>query len=491
MTETPDTPRVRFAPSPTGFLHVGGARTALFNWLYARKAGGVFVLRIEDTDRERSSDEMTRAILDGMNWLGLEWDEGPFHQADGISRHQTDARRLLEMGAAYRCFCTAGELERRREAAGMGEEGFRYDRCCLPIPADASERRAADGEPFTIRFRVPDGETAWDDLVHGSSGFRNRDIEDFIIVRSDGTPTYNLAVVSDDIEMRITHVIRGDDHLANTAKQILLYRALDAPIPAFAHLPMILGPDGKRLSKRHGATAVGQYAEQGILPDALVNFLALLGWNPGDEEEIMPPAELISRFSIGRVNKKSAIFDRDKLEWMNGQYLIRTPADELLPRVAPLLIAEGLATEQEIKERHDWFVELIDLLKVRSRHLGDIIPQARPFLDLEVEYDPKAVAKHWRDAEEIIRRLGMVRESLGEAEPWEPAAIEAALRGIAERLGIGFGKVVHPLRLALTGSSASPGIDRVVAMLGRALVLRRIDAACSTLSVKASAEDKS
>ena len=244
-------PRVRFAPSPTGYLHVGGARTALFNWLYARGQGGVFVLRIEDTDRERSSDEMTQAILDGMTWLGLDWDEGPFHQADGFDRHRADVQKIVDAGSAYRCFCSPAELQAKRDA--LGDE-YRYDRACANLdPADV-ERRLAEEQPFTVRFRVPEGTTGWDDVVHGETRFRNEDIDDFIILRSDGTPIYNLAVVSDDIEMRITHVLRGDDHLSNTPKQILLYRALGAEVPTFGHLPMILGPDGKRLSKRHGAT---------------------------------------------------------------------------------------------------------------------------------------------------------------------------------------------------------------------------------------------
>ena len=294
---TSDSPRVRFAPSPTGFLHVGGARTALFNWLYAQQMGGVFVLRIEDTDRERSSAEMTQAILDGLQWLGLGWDEGPFHQADGAERHRADVDRLLSGGAAYRCFCTAEELEARRDAAGKeAEEAFRYDRTCVALEPGESRRRAEAGESFSVRFLIPEGTTEWDDLVHGATRFRNADIEDFVILRTDGTPTYNLAVVSDDLAMGITHVIRGDDHLSNTPKQILLYEALRAPTPTFGHLPMILGPDGKRLSKRHGATAVGEYAGKGILSQALVNFLALLGWNPGDEREIMTLPELISAF---------------------------------------------------------------------------------------------------------------------------------------------------------------------------------------------------
>ncbi|CAN5693436.1 glutamate--tRNA ligase [soil metagenome] len=471
-------PRLRFAPSPTGYLHVGGARTALFNWLLARKLGGTFVLRIEDTDRTRSSDEMTQAILDGMTWLGLDWDEGPLHQADGFERHRQEAIQLLERAAAYRCFCTTEELQAKRDAL---KEEYRYDRICEKVMPEEAARRAAAGEPFTIRFRVPEGTTEWDDQVHGATRFKNADIEDFIILRTDGTPIYNLAVVSDDIEMRITHVIRGDDHLSNTPKQILLYEALGAPVPIFAHLPMILGPDGKRLSKRHGATAVGEYEGLGILPRSLVNFLALLGWNPGDETEIMLADELISRFSIERVNRKSAVFDHEKLEWMNGQHISRMPATELVPLVQPLLLDAGLLSEADFTDRHDWLCGLIDMLKVRARVPASIVEQAGSYLAPELEYEEEAVGKHWKDREETIARLEAVRAALESIENWSPEAVETALRDAAERLGIGFGKIVHPLRLALTGTTVSPGIDEVVAHMGTTLVAHRLDQAIAFL----------
>jgi glutamyl-tRNA synthetase len=471
------TPRLRFAPSPTGYLHVGGARTALFNWLYARQTGGVFVLRIEDTDRERSSDEMSRAILEGMTWLGLDWDEGPVHQADGVSAHRDAAFRLLSEGKAYRDFLSLEELQRRRAEAESSGQSYRYVRAWSELPSEESERRAAAGEPFAIRFRVPEGVAQWDDIVHGPTRFQNEDIEDFIILRTDGTPIYNLAVVCDDIDMRITHVLRGDDHLSNTPRQILLYQALGAPVPVFGHLPMILGPDGKRLSKRHGATAVGEYQEQGILPQALVNFLALLGWSPGDDREIMPREELIAAFSLERILKKSSVFDPEKLEWMNGQYLALTPAAEVFDIVAPELIEAGLATQEDLVDRHDWFLQLIELLKIRSRRIGDIVPQARVFLEPLPGYDADAVAKHWKDPEEIRSRLDALAAALTEVEPWEPAAIEAALRATSETLGVGFGKLAQPLRIALTGGTASPGIDQVVVLLGRNEVGRRIGTA--------------
>jgi glutamyl-tRNA synthetase len=472
-----DQVRVRFAPSPTGYLHVGGARTALFNWLYARKVGGVFVLRIEDTDRERSTDESTRTILDGMTWLGLSWDEGPVHQADGLPRHRADVERMLAAGKAYRCFCTPEELAAKREA--MGKE-YRYDRTCAFIPQGESDDRAAAGEPFTVRFRVPEGTTEWDDVVHGVTTFDNASIEDFVVLRTDGTPIYNLAVVSDDIDMRITHVVRGDDHIANTPKQILLYQALGAPVPVFGHLPMILGEDGRKLSKRHGATAVGDYAQMGILPEALFNFLALLGWNPGDEREVMEKDELVQAFSLERINKKAAVFDTEKLLWMNGQYLAKKSAEELLPLVAPQLVEEGLVPQAEVDARSPRVLALVDALKVRSRSTLELAPQAKPLLADTVEYDEAAVAKHWKDPA-TAERLRAVRDLLATLDPWTPEAIEPALRQAAENAGVGFGKVAQPLRVALTGSAASPGIDQVLWIMGRERALGRIDAALGRL----------
>jgi glutamyl-tRNA synthetase len=475
--------RVRFAPSPTGYLHVGGARTALFNWLFARHHGGVFVLRIEDTDRDRSSEAMVQAIVDGMKWLGLDWDEGPVHQADGLDRHRRDALRLLEEGRAYRCFCAPDLLAAQRRAAEERKEGYRYDRhCTLRLPPGEADARAAAGEPFTIRFAVPEGETVWDDAVHERTRFDNADIEDFIILRTDGTPIYNLAVVSDDHEMAITHVIRGDDHMSNTPKQILLYQALGWALPRFGHLPMILGPDGKRLSKRHGATAVGQYREEGILPRALVNFLALLGWSPGDDTEVMTLDELIRRFSLEGVNKKGSVFDGEKLEWLNGQYLHEMPTEELEPLATDRLVAAGLATPEDLAARRDWLHRLLDLVKVRSRTLVELVALARPFLVDEVEPDEAAVQKHWgKRPDDVAAYLRRVHERLAGVDRWEEQALEDALRGLAEDLGVGAGKLIHPLRVAVTGTAASPGIFDVLVLLGRERTLQRLAKGLATV----------
>ncbi|HEX5408670.1 MAG TPA: glutamate--tRNA ligase [Gemmatimonadaceae bacterium] len=475
------TPRVRFAPSPTGFLHVGGARTALFNWLYARKFGGQFLLRIEDTDRARSTAESTRAIFEGLEWLGLDWDEEVVYQARGLERHQDDARHLLETGAAYRCFCTAAELGEQRRAADARKESFKYDRRCDHLDPDTVARRLAAGDPFVVRFRIPPGTTGWDDVVHGSIEFPNKDIEDFVILRSDGTPIYNMAVVSDDIAMRVTLVMRGDDHISNTPKQILLYRALGHEPPGFAHVPMIHGLDGKKLSKRHGATAVADYRNEGILPEAMVNFLALLGWSPGGDREVMTLTEMVELFSVEGLQKKAAIFDPKKLEWMNGQHLSLKPAAALEPLVTPDLEGAGLATAQELAARHDWYLSLIDLLKVRARTVHDIVRQAGPYFLTTIEYDSEAEAKVWKDRSGSAELLRAVGEQLAQCSTWEPAALEEALRRLAESRGVAAGKLFQPLRLALTGMSVSPGIFDVLMAMGRQRSLERVDDAVARL----------
>jgi glutamyl-tRNA synthetase len=463
---------------------VGSARTALLNWLWVRKYGGQFLLRVEDTDRARSTDASTRAIFEGLEWLGLLWEEDVVFQGANLARHQADARRLLDQGAAYRCFCTTAELDERRKAAEAKGEAFRYDgRCARRSPEDV-ERLVASGTPFSIRFRVPEGETSWTDLVHGEITFANKDIGegDFIILRSDATPIYNLAVVSDDIAMRITLVMRGDDHISNTPKQILLYHALGAPTPEFAHLPMIHGMDGKKLSKRHGATAVGDYQHQGILPQAMLNFLALLGWSPGENVEVMTVPEMVERFSKDGLSKKAAIFDMQKLEWMNGQHMAAMPAEALAPYATRAIVAAGLATESELAARREWFLTLLDLLKVRTRTLDELARQATPYLRQQIEYDPDAVAKQWKDRAGTRTLLAAVRDSLASTEPWEPEVMEANLRGLAERLSTGAGKLFQPLRVALTGSAASPGIFDVLKLLGRERSLERIDAAVSYIT---------
>jgi glutamyl-tRNA synthetase len=482
MTDT-TTPRLRFAPSPTGYLHVGGARTALLNWLYARKFGGEFLLRIEDTDKARSTDASTRAIFEGLEWLGLDWDGNVVYQGANLDRHRADGEKLLANGAAYRCFCTAAELDERRREAEARKEAFKYDRRCDRLSTDEIQTRISAGDPFVVRFRVPEGTTEWNDLVHERIAFPNKDIEDFVILRSDGTPIYNHAVVSDDIAMGINLVMRGDDHISNTPKQILLYRALGAELPTFAHVPMIHGLDGKKLSKRHGATAVGDYQHQGILPGAMLNFLALLGWSPGGDRELMTRDEMVQLFNVDGLQKKAAIFDPKKLEWMNGQHLSMIPLEQLEPRVTPLMVSAGLATEADLKGKRDWYFRLLDLLRVRSRTLDDIVRQAGPYFLEDIEYDPTAVAKNWKDPAEAADLLRATRQALADVPAWEAEPLEASLRALAEQRGISGGKVFQPLRVALTGLPVSPGIFEMLLQMGRELALRRIDKAITRLGV--------
>lgn len=476
--------RVRFAPSPTGYLHVGGARTALFNWLLARKHGGQFLLRIEDTDKARSTDDSTRAIFEGMTWLGLDWDEDVVYQGANLLRHQADAYRLLETGHAYRDFTSPAQLEAWRAEAEAAKLPFKVDRAKVILPRDVEAAKLAAGEPFAIRFKVPDGTTEWMDLVHGRIAFPNKDIEDFVILRSDGTPLYNHAVVSDDIAMGVTLVMRGDDHISNTPKQILIYEALGARLPVFGHLPMIHGTDGKKLSKRHGATAVADWQHQGILPSAMVNFLALLGWSPGGDLEVMLRDELIGRFDPDGLLKKAAVFDPKKLEWMNGQHLSRLPIAEVEPPVTRGIVAAGFASEAELAARRDWYHRLLDLLRVRARTVDDIVRQAEPYLRAEIAVPDDLWAGLAKDAEATRSALTAARGALvalPDAQWHDGAAMEAALRTAAEGIGLAAGKLFTPLRTVLTGSKVSPGITDVVAMLGRDRSLARVDAALARL----------
>jgi glutamyl-tRNA synthetase len=475
--------RLRFAPSPTGYLHVGGARTALFNWLYCKHYGGQFLLRIEDTDKARSTDESTRAIFDGMKWLGLLWDEEVVYQGANLPRHQADAKRLLDSGKAYRCFCTPAELDEQRKAAEARGEAFKYDRRCDRLSSDEVARRVAAGMPFVIRFRMPEGQTSWDDMVKGTVTFPNQDIGegDFIILRSDGTPIYNLAVVSDDIAMGITLVMRGDDHVSNTPKQILLYQALDASLPQFAHLPNIHGSDGRKLSKRRGAVAVSDYQDMGILPQAMLNFIALLGWSPGNDIEIMSVEQMIDLFSVDRLSKNAAVFDMKKLEWMNGQHLAVMPAKEIRPLFLRALagseFSQKIGVVAESDERGARLDALIDVLKVRSRTMHDMVRQAAPFLSETIEYEADATAKAWKDGAATVALLESMRAALSEVNEWREPELDAALRALAEQKQLSAGKLFAPLRVALTGLSASPGIFDVLVLLGRERSLERIVAA--------------
>ena len=476
--------RVRFAPSPTGYLHVGGARTALFNWLYVRRFGGQFLLRVEDTDKARSTDESTRAIFEGLEWLGLAWDEPVVYQGANLERHRADVKQLLDAGLAYRDFTPQAVLDERRAAAQARGETYKYKREWAELPLHEEQERLEREDPYVVRFRVPEetGVTEWDDLVHERIAFPNKDVDDFVILRSDRTPIYNFAVVSDDIAMGVTLVMRGDDHISNTPKQIMLYRALGKELPRFAHLPMIHGLDGKKLSKRHGATAVGDYQHEGLLPQAMLNFLALLGWSPGGDREVMSLAEMTELFAPEGLQRKAAIFDPKKLEWMNGQHMSMMPLADLEPVVTRAIVAAGLATADELAERHDWYLQLVDLLRVRARVVDDIVRQAAPYFADEIAYDPEAVAKQWKDRAASLSILSSTRDTLSAAPSWDAATLEAELRGLAERHGISGGKLFQPLRVALTGLTVSPGIFDVLVMQGRDRAIGRLERAIEYIS---------
>src|SRR5471032_625319 len=474
-------PRVRFAPSPTGYLHVGGARTALFNWLFARRLGGIFVLRIEDTDTERSSDEMVDGILDGLRWLGLDCDEGPkigrpygpYFQSERIDRHRAMADGLVAQGRAYYCYCTAEDLSAKRAAGEAASGGWVYDRTCLALSAGDIAARERAGQPRAIRFKVPPGATRFDDLVHGPIEFDSANIEDFVIVRSDGNPTYQLSVVSDDVEMKITHVVRGDDHISNTPKQILLYQAVGADVPRFAHVPLILGPDKKRLSKRHGATSVTEYARQGYLPEAMFNFLSLLGWSPGGNQEVFSRDELVNAFTLEGISGGNAVFNTEKLDWFNQQHISRLAPDELAVRVKPWLEAAGLWHDDYLGDRHAWFFAVLELLRPRAKRLDDFAVQGALFFSDTIDYDAAAVDKHLR-APGMRAHLTAIDASLAALETFDPASTEAALRALADARGVKAGMLIHAVRVAVTGKTVSPGLFEVLALLGRRRVHARL-----------------
>jgi glutamyl-tRNA synthetase len=470
------TPRVRFAPSPTGYLHVGGARTALFNWLFARHTGGTLILRIEDTDFERSSEAMVEGILEGMRWLGLNWDEGPFYQSRRLALYQETAAKILASGQAYYCFCTKEELEQRRAEATAAGRPPMYDRRCRAISRNAAAVRVAAGEGAALRFAVPEGgATSFDDAVFGKVEFANSEIEDFVLLRSDGIPTYHLSVVADDVDMRLTHIIRGADHISNTPKQVLQYRALGEELPVFAHVPLILGPDKTRLSKRHGATSVISYKQMGIVPEAFRNFLALLGWTTGGlkdaqgkDREIFGSDELIELFSLGGISKSNAVFDNDKLAWFNTEYIRAYPAELLLPLIEEEWSAVGFVPTRTVEEIR----AAIELLKPRARSLKDFATAFRAYFADEYEIDPAAREKFLTgDVPALLSELGVRYEA---AEEFSEASTEAALRGFAEEKGLKAGVLINGARVALTGQGVAPSLFAVMVGLGQRRVVERL-----------------
>lgn len=465
--------RVRFAPSPTGFLHIGAARTALFNWLYARQNKGEMVLRIEDTDRKRSSEEMSRAILDGLKWLGIDWDVGPVYQSQRMPLYRKRAQELLEGGWAYHCYCSPEEIHQRLNESPDGGRSWIYDRRCLNLSSEEKMRFKKEDRPSALRFRVPDIELRYRDLIHGDIQVQSRTLEDFVLLRRDGLPTYHLTAVVDDIEMAITHVIRGDDHISNTPKQILLYRAFGAPPPKFAHLALILGPDKKKLSKRHGVTSILQFKNDGYLPLALMNFLSQMSWSPGESQALFSPEELIHRFSLKKLSKGSPVYDKKKLDWLNGRLISQMSENELFPLVKKRLNADGLWESALDGEKKAWVLKVIGLLKQRNRSIADFSARMKPFLSDDYEFDRKGVEKHLNE-KALNSLMPLIAEDFQKMDDFSAENIEIVLRKRAENEGIKAALLIHSIRMLVLGMPVSPGIFDVLELVGKDKTIERI-----------------
>jgi glutamyl-tRNA synthetase len=458
--------RTRFAPSPTGYLHIGGTRTALFNYLFARHCGGKFILRIEDTDRERSTPEAIKAILEAMNWLQLDYDEGPFYQTERFSLYREKIQQLLANGKAYPCICTQEELEAKRQLAQKEKRKPAYDGTCRP--SDGTIPSLPTDKPYTVRFRSPrEGTTVVEDAVKGNVVFDNRELDDLIIARSDGTPTYNFCVVVDDVDMDITHIIRGDDHLSNTPRQIQLYHALGHELPQFAHVPLILGTDKARLSKRHGATSVTAYRDMGYFPEAVVNYLVRLAWSYGDQE-IFSRDELIEKFTLDNVGKSAGVFNPEKFLWLNFHYLKSRPLSQLAEEIIPYIQAKGYTVPQDKK----WLEKMIATLQERAKTLTELVDAAHYYLSDEIIFEEKAAKKFLtKDAAEPIEGLIQKLSALGE---FSAVSVERAFTATLQEKALPMGKVAQPVRVALTGSTVSPGIHDVIAVLGKNRTIQRL-----------------
>jgi glutamyl-tRNA synthetase len=463
--------RVRFAPSPTGELHVGGARTALFNWLYAHHHQGEFYLRIEDTDRERSREEYVQQILDSLTWLGLTWDGPPVFQSQRLKLYQKAVQQLLEKGKAYRCFCTPQELAAQRASQ---KDLYQYPGTCRTLTKEEQMQRLNQGQSFAVRLKIPEGTTTFEDLIYGKISVDHRELDDFIIARTGGIPTYNLVVVVDDHAMKITHVIRGEDHISNTPKQILIYQAMGFELPQFAHLPMIWGPDKKRLSKRHGATGVQTFRQQGYIAQGLLNYLALLGWNSDTEGEIFNLSELVNLFHIRQIQKKPAVFNEQKLLWVNGQHIFRSTPEELLDQILTLV------PDWRSNEDRRYLLQVIEMMKLRAKTLRDFITSTDYFFADPTNYDANAVQKRWKGVE-TNHLVQTYLTRLKALSGWEQKELEATLRSLTEEWGLSAGKLIHPVRLAISGVPHGPSLFAMMELLGRETCLRRISAALERL----------
>lgn len=483
MTERNKDVRVRFAPSPTGSLHVGNVKTAMVNWLFARHEGGKFILRIEDTDRDRSTSDSVDVIVNALRWMGLDWDEGPdvggpfgpYFQMRRTDRHREAAEKLVAEGNAYYCYCTPEELEAERKAAKKTKKKtYKYSGKCRELSADEVEARK--DEPRTVRFKTPFGKTTFTDFVYGETTVDNREIGDFVIVKSDGTPTYHLAVVVDDVDMEISHIIRGEGHMSNTPKHVLLFDALGCARPMFVHHPMLLGPDRSKLSKRHGATGVMQFKEEGYLPEALFNFLALIGWSTGEDadDEIYTVDELVKLFDLDKIGRTAAIFNPKKLKWMNGQHIRKLSVDELVERMTPFMQTGGLVPDPVPDDQMPRMHRLAEACHIKLATLADVVPYT-DFLFHPIEsYDEKGVKKHWR-AEGAVELLEEFKARLENVKPFAEEEIEKITAEMAESRSVGLGKIIHPVRLAVSGKTVGPGFFDIFELMGREKSLERLE----------------
>lgn len=477
--------RVRFAPSPTGNLHIGGARTALFNWLFARHNNGSLILRIDDTDLARSTEESTRGILSALRWLGLDWDEGPdaggpygpYSQSQCLELYTEKAQELVDKGTAYKCYCTPEELSERRKQAMAESKAPRYDGRCRELTSQERIQKENEGCRPVIRLRVPDtGETVVQDFFRGDVAFANDVLDDFIIMKSNGMPTYNFACVVDDARMRISHILRAEEHLSNTPRQILIYHALGYPLPIFAHVPMILAPDRSKLSKRHGATSVDEFRDMGYLPEALINYLALLGWSPEGEEEILSLQELVRLFTLERVGKTAAVYDVKKLTWMNGHYLNEKDLDDVTELVKPYFREKNLIQEQLNEEEMAYLREVVGAVRTRVKTLAEVAEASEYFYTDDFSYDEKGVRKHFRK-DNAAENLKKARQGLADLQTFDLETTEETYRRISKEIGVKTGKIIHPTRLALSGRTMGPGLFDIMVILGKEKTLQRLDRA--------------
>jgi len=478
--------RVRIAPSPSGFLHVGVARTAIFNWLFARSQGGKFILRIEDTDAERSSDEMVDSIITSFKWLGLDWDEGPIFQSQRGDRHQIYLDKLMASGHAYPCFCTPEELAAKREEAKKNKSDYKYDRTCLHLSAEEVQKKKDAGQPYALRLRIPEGETRFDDLIYGEMVRQNKDIEDFVICRSDGRAVYNFVVVVDDHEMGITHIFRGNDHQTNTFKQVLIYQALDMPVPQLGHLPLIFDERKKKISKRDKAANASDYGKEGFLPEAVVNYLTMLGWSSKDDREIYTIEELIKVFDVKNANKSNAIFDPTKMKYFNHEHIRLKSDHELATMVAPLLCAADLSTKYGLETRWRYLMDVVAILKDRCDFISDFVERGAYFFQPPIAFDEKGRNKHF--IPEAAARLDTLADRFEQLKSFTHDPLHDTLISLAEELGIKNALLIHPTRLAVTGMTTGPGLFELLELLGPLETVKRMHTAADYIREKVSHE---